>query len=97
MKYIITDTIEAAQVCIDMIELHLQEKLKPGTYYTTPIEITNQEHNDHGKHIVKIITTGELKCDGLFDSQKIVDFDSSWFEAPELQSEDVESEDNESE
>ena len=97
MKYIINDSTEIAQASIEMIEQHLGEKLKPGTFYTTPIEITNEKHDDYGKWIVKIIDTGDLKCDELFDSKKIVDFDSEWFPEPEIQSEDTESEDTESE
>lgn len=97
MKYLITDSTETAQMHIDVIEKYLGDKLKPGFFYTTPIEITNEEHDDHGKWIVKIIDTGHLKCDELFNSQSIVDFDSMWFPALELQSEDDKSEDNESE
>lgn len=97
MKYIITDTIEIAQVHINKIEQHLGEKIKPGTYYTKPIEITSVDHEAVGKYIVKIMTSGGLKCDELFDSQDIVDFDNTWFPVQDIQSTDGDSEDGDSE
>ena len=47
--------------------------------YAVPSEITNTESSDVGKLVFPVKTSGRWKCDQLFDSGDLVDWDYDWF------------------
>jgi len=52
------------------------------TQYATIVQVDNEDHDDHGKYIFPVKTTGTWKCDQLF-SGGLVDYDNTWFASPE--------------
>ena len=51
--------------------------------YATRETVSNSEHADYGKYIMPVKTDGTWKCDQLFTSSKLVDWDDDWFEQEE--------------
>ena len=43
-------------------------------------QVTNSAHADHGKYVMPVKTQGTWKCDQLFDSNDLVDWDATWFD-----------------
>lgn len=89
MKYIISESHDTASFVVYKIEQHLLLSDHPGSIYTIPQQIESTNHPDNGKYIVKIITDGKLKCDDIFPSQDLVDYDSTWFSLPDVDQESV--------
>ena len=53
---------------------------KQGTNrYAQVSEIIDSESTYFGKFTFPIMTEGEWKCDNLFESSELVDWDDSWF------------------
>jgi len=82
MKFIISENLDSANAHVHKIVQHLQLSGKTESIYTVPQQIESADHPDNGKYIVKIITTGDLKCDDIFPSQDLVEYDSTWFPGP---------------
>jgi len=89
MKYIISESLDTANLLVYKIEQHLHLSEHSEYIYTMPQQIESADHPDNGKYIVKIITDGKLKCDDIFPSQDLVDYDSTWFAEPDMAPENI--------
>jgi hypothetical protein len=50
--------------------------------YSCPYEVTNSESADFGKFIFLVMTSGNWKCDQLFESSDVIDWNPDWFDNP---------------
>ena len=80
MKYIILENIQEARAQIHRIEQYLRPAVQPGFVYTEPVMISNSEHQDHEKYIVKILTESDYNCTELYDVGDLKEFDNTWFQ-----------------
>ena len=48
--------------------------------YALPVEVTNSESADFGKFIFLVKTSGSWKCDQLFESSDVIDWNPDWFD-----------------
>jgi hypothetical protein len=76
MKYLITEDFETN---IATINAALSLPSIDATNYCTPDRVTNKEHVDYDKFIIPLKTEGRWKCDQLFNSEDLVDFDETWY------------------
>jgi hypothetical protein len=76
MKYLITEDFETN---IATINTALSLPSIEATNYCTPTRVTNILHFDYDKFIIPIKTEGRWKCDHLFNTEDLVDFDETWY------------------
>lgn len=76
MKYLITEDFETN---IATINNALSLPSIEATNYCTPDCVSNIEHADYDKFIIPIKTEGRWKCDQLFNTEDLVDFDETWY------------------
>jgi len=48
------------------------------TEYAERVQVSNEDHVDHGKYVFPVKTEGTWKCDQLFSSG-LVNWDDNWF------------------
>ena len=76
MKYLITEDFETN---IATINTALSLPSIEATNYCTPDRVTNIGHVDYDKFIIPVRTEGRWKCDQLFNTEDLVDFDETWY------------------
>jgi len=81
MKYITIQSHTQAISTISHIEQSIElNKNKQVIMYAEPEMITNKFHVLSGQYVIPIATKGWLKCDQLFDTQQLVDMDTTWYD-----------------
>jgi len=76
MKYLITDDFDTN---IQVINSALSLPSVDASNYCTPNKVTNTNNINYNKFIIPIKTEGRWKCDQLFNTEDLVDFDSTWY------------------
>ena len=76
MRYLITENFKTS---ITTINKALSIPSIQASNYATPQKVTNDKHVDFDKFIIPIKTEGSWKCDYLFNSEDLVEFDETWF------------------
>jgi len=76
MKYLITEDFDGN---LAKIQTALGLPSVDATTYCTPQTVTNENHPDFGKFIIPIKTSGQWKCDELYDASELEDYDRGWY------------------
>jgi hypothetical protein len=79
IKYIVTNNSAEARKELLKISNHIGlEKDSKTNQYAPLVQIDEEDSPDTGKYIIPIVTEGKFKCDDLYDSSELIEYQEHW-------------------